>query len=278
MSSLPSDGAPLAQEAGGTVTDSVELTVPNLGPSVESARLVAWSKEVGQSVAADEPICRLAVNQLEFEVCSTADGELTQLLAFPGDAVRSGDSLAEVASPAAVNEPAPVAPAADPLEAAEPELRLDPPAVQVTEPFYATEPSGAIADTPPDPDPVFEPPPEPDPVVELSPEPDPIVELTPEPDPIVELTPEAESEPVVELRPDPAPPSAQASSPEDNGRPGAPLPSSDDDVDWSRWRSPIVRKLAEDHDIDLSEVEGTGTGGRVRKRDVLAHIEDAPTS
>ena len=37
--------------------------------------------------------------------------------------------------------------------------------------------------------------------------------------------------------------------------------------------SPLVRKLAEEHQIDLSRVEGTGTGGRITKKDVMAYIE-----
>jgi 2-oxoglutarate dehydrogenase dihydrolipoamide succinyltransferase (E2 component) len=37
--------------------------------------------------------------------------------------------------------------------------------------------------------------------------------------------------------------------------------------------SPLVRRLADEHDIDLADVEGTGTGGRIRKQDVLAFVE-----
>ncbi|MDY5786569.1 2-oxoglutarate dehydrogenase, E2 component, dihydrolipoamide succinyltransferase, partial [Corynebacterium sp.] len=37
--------------------------------------------------------------------------------------------------------------------------------------------------------------------------------------------------------------------------------------------TPLVRKLAEKHDVDLSTVEGTGVGGRIRKQDVLAAAE-----
>ena len=33
--------------------------------------------------------------------------------------------------------------------------------------------------------------------------------------------------------------------------------------------TPLVRKLAEKHSVDLSSVEGTGVGGRIRKQDVL---------
>jgi 2-oxoglutarate dehydrogenase E2 component (dihydrolipoamide succinyltransferase) len=39
--------------------------------------------------------------------------------------------------------------------------------------------------------------------------------------------------------------------------------------------TPLVRKLAAQHDVDLSGVEGTGVGGRIRKQDVLAAAEQA---
>jgi len=46
-----------------------------------------------------------------------------------------------------------------------------------------------------------------------------------------------------------------------------------EDGDRSRFYSPVVRRIADKHDIDLSQVTGTGIGGRVRKRDVLAFLE-----
>src|ERR671936_590036 len=37
--------------------------------------------------------------------------------------------------------------------------------------------------------------------------------------------------------------------------------------------SPLVRRLAEENQIDLGQVEGTGTGGRITKRDIMAFVE-----
>src|SRR6266511_2174671 len=37
--------------------------------------------------------------------------------------------------------------------------------------------------------------------------------------------------------------------------------------------SPLVRRLAREHDIDLRQVEGSGSGGRVRREDVQAYLE-----
>src|SRR5215211_4017006 len=40
--------------------------------------------------------------------------------------------------------------------------------------------------------------------------------------------------------------------------------------------SPVVMRMAAEHDLDLSQIEGTGRGGRVRKQDVLAFLEQKP--
>uniref|UniRef100_UPI00211E0E9E 2-oxoglutarate dehydrogenase, E2 component, dihydrolipoamide succinyltransferase n=1 Tax=Corynebacterium cystitidis TaxID=35757 RepID=UPI00211E0E9E len=38
--------------------------------------------------------------------------------------------------------------------------------------------------------------------------------------------------------------------------------------------TPLVRKLADKHGVDLNSIEGTGVGGRIRKQDVLAAAKD----
>ncbi len=52
-----------------------------------------------------------------------------------------------------------------------------------------------------------------------------------------------------------------------NGRPVVP-------TDRSHVISPVVRRIAAEHNLDLSSVTGSGVGGRIRKKDVLAHLEE----
>ena len=47
-------------------------------------------------------------------------------------------------------------------------------------------------------------------------------------------------------------------------------PPTSSEIDRSQFISPIVRRIADEHGIDLSRVEGHGVGGRIRKADLLA--------
>jgi 2-oxoglutarate dehydrogenase E2 component (dihydrolipoamide succinyltransferase) len=47
----------------------------------------------------------------------------------------------------------------------------------------------------------------------------------------------------------------------------------DGEADRSTFVSPVVRRIADKHGVDLEQVQGTGIGGRVRKKDVLAFVE-----
>jgi pyruvate/2-oxoglutarate dehydrogenase complex dihydrolipoamide acyltransferase (E2) component len=44
----------------------------------------------------------------------------------------------------------------------------------------------------------------------------------------------------------------------------------------ARRYSPVVQRIAAEHDVDLDQVQGTGRDGRVRKQDVLAYVESGP--
>jgi 2-oxoglutarate dehydrogenase E2 component (dihydrolipoamide succinyltransferase) len=66
--------------------------------------------------------------------------------------------------------------------------------------------------------------------------------------------------------PEPAAPPAAAAAPAAEAEPTAvPLPSAAD----GPYVTPLVRKLAAEHGVDLAAVTGTGVGGRIRKQDVL---------
>jgi pyruvate dehydrogenase E2 component (dihydrolipoamide acetyltransferase) len=81
--------------------------------------------------------------------------------------------------------------------------------------------------------------------------------------------------------PEPAAPPPAAPAPAeaaDAGSAAIPLPSAAD----GPYVTPLVRKLAAEHGVDLAAVTGTGVGGRIRKQDVLeaarAARESAPTA
>ena len=57
------------------------------------------------------------------------------------------------------------------------------------------------------------------------------------------------------------------------------------DEDRRRRSSPLVRRIARDHNVDITQIAGSGIGGRVTKQDILAFLEQpsaassgAPTS
>ena len=53
----------------------------------------------------------------------------------------------------------------------------------------------------------------------------------------------------------------------------ASLPSTPGDLGFI---SPVVAKIAAEHNVDLTRVPGTGAGGRITKKDVLAHVRGLP--
>ena len=67
------------------------------------------------------------------------------------------------------------------------------------------------------------------------------------------------------------PASAKKESPAPPPAPAARAPEDEEDSDVRS--SPLVRKLAREHNVDLAKVSGTGTGGRVTKQDVLDFVE-----
>jgi pyruvate dehydrogenase E2 component (dihydrolipoamide acetyltransferase) len=69
--------------------------------------------------------------------------------------------------------------------------------------------------------------------------------------------------------PTPAPSVARAPSPAVPAAPASAVPEDESDV----RSSPLVRKLAREHNVDLAKINGTGAGGRVTKQDILDYVE-----
>ncbi|RTL62219.1 MAG: 2-oxoglutarate dehydrogenase, E2 component, dihydrolipoamide succinyltransferase [Pseudonocardiaceae bacterium] len=96
------------------------------------------------------------------------------------------------------------------------------------------------------------------------------------PEPAEEKAPE--NAPSAEKEPEPA---AATPAPQDEPR-QAPAATSNGDgggegggSDRLPYVTPLVRKLAAEHGVDLDSLQGSGVGGRIRKQDVLAAAEKA---
>ncbi|MGC5331098.1 2-oxoglutarate dehydrogenase, E2 component, dihydrolipoamide succinyltransferase [Micromonospora sp. DT62] len=125
-------------------------------------------------------------------------------------------------------------------------------------------------------------------------------EAKPEPkeEPKAEAKPEPKPEPKAEAKPEPkaeeptpgmsynepsaeAETSAQPAQAEQKAVPSAPAPqrpsapAQGGGEEAAGYVTPLVRKLASEHGVDLSSVNGTGVGGRIRKQDVLEAAEKA---
>jgi len=59
--------------------------------------------------------------------------------------------------------------------------------------------------------------------------------------------------------------------------PAAPSPAAHEEDEEAR-SSPLVRKIAREHGISLSQVSGTGLGGRITKQDIMQFIESQESS
>jgi 2-oxoglutarate dehydrogenase E2 component (dihydrolipoamide succinyltransferase) len=96
----------------------------------------------------------------------------------------------------------------------------------------------------------------------------PVIETAPEP--VVEVVAPVVSEPVAPAYVAPAPATPQpVATPVVAAAPAVAQQANSGSSDAS-YVTPIVRKLANDNGIDLSNLSGTGVGGRIRKEDVIA--------
>ena len=231
---------------------AVTVTMPQLGETVTEGTILSWAKQVGDTIAEDEILLEISTDKVDTEVPSPASGVIQEILVEEGTTVSVGTPLVVIAEPGEAAGEGAAAPAA--AEAA-PEPASEPaPAPEAAAP--APEPAPAPEAAAPAPEAAA-------PAAEPAPEP--VAEAAPV------LATEAAAQDPEAVAPEPAPPSEPAPAAERD----TPAPAAAADASKRGVLSPVVRKLADEHGLDLSQIRGTGEGGRITRKDVMSHIDDA---
>ena len=123
---------------------STEIRVPTLGESVTEATIGQWFKQVGDSVAADEPLVELETDKVTIEVPAPAAGVLEAIAAQPGDTVDVGALLGAIGGAGAVATP-------KPAEAKPAEAKAEVPAANAAGPEPVKPEPAAATSMPPAP-------------------------------------------------------------------------------------------------------------------------------
>ncbi len=225
---------------------SVSVSMPQLGESVTEGTVTRWLKREGEHVQADEPLLEVSTDKVDTEIPSPVSGILRGITVAEDETVAVGAELAVIDEDGAAGQQA--AAAAEPVE------------VQA-----APEPEPAAAET------------------YIAPEPTPPAAPAPAPYAEPAYTGPAYAEPPAAYAQPPAayaePPAAYAEptpayQPRYETGNGQATPAADAvaepiEVIEGPYVTPLVRKLAAEHGIDLASVAGTGVGGRIRKQDIL---------
>jgi pyruvate dehydrogenase E2 component (dihydrolipoamide acetyltransferase) len=288
---------------------SVSVSMPQLGESVTEGTVTRWLKREGERVEADEPLLEVSTDKVDTEIPSPVSGVLRGITVAEDETVAVGAQLAVIdeegaepgapeaggapavaqaaGEPAASRGTAPAAPAEAAGTAPATGARAANGGAQGYSPASYQQPYQEVAPPPaayqaPPPPPAYQAPPPPP--AREAPPPPPAREAPPPP-PTYQAPPPPptyQAPPPPPARPAPPPP-AQGPAPQPPagepaaGQPGFATAAGDADGVGPQLTSgaegpyvtPLVRKLAAEHGIDLATVSGTGVGGRIRKQDVL---------
>jgi pyruvate dehydrogenase E2 component (dihydrolipoamide acetyltransferase) len=257
----PSDEQPAPQEeqpapasadsgsggGGGGAGDGTPVTMPALGESVTEGTVTRWLKAVGDEVSADEPLLEVSTDKVDTEIPSPVSGTLLEITVNEDETVDVGAQLAVIGSGAAGGSSAPAAPAPQ-QEAPQQEAPQQEAPQQEAPKQEAPEQEAPEQEAP-----------------------------APQQPAPQEARPASEQPggdygssggmPTQSPTSAPAPASAVA--------PQAPAAAEQAPSGDGSYVTPLVRRLAAEHGVDLGTVSGTGVGGRIRKQDVLAAAEKA---
>src|SRR6266516_1184758 len=101
---------------------AIELVVPKLGESITEAVIAKWLKNVGDAVAADEPVADLETDKVTVALPAPAAGVLTEQRFAVGATVKVGEVIAVMEKQTVKEQPSAVSrqPSASEQKAAEP--------------------------------------------------------------------------------------------------------------------------------------------------------------
>jgi 2-oxoglutarate dehydrogenase E2 component (dihydrolipoamide succinyltransferase) len=219
------------------------VTMPALGESVTEGTVTRWLKAEGDTVEVDEPLLEVSTDKVDTEIPSPVSGTVLRILVREDETVPVGADLALVGTgsgaataPAAQEQPQQQGRGGDDLgDAAADAAAADGQSEAASSPAaqleQASEQREASHEAAP-----------PAPAADAQQQ----VQSAPE-----QSRPEHESQP-------------QQSEPQQDRR-----ESPQQAQDASAYVTPLVRKLASEHGVDLTSLTGTGVGGRIRKQDVL---------
>ncbi|UVE95171.1 2-oxoglutarate dehydrogenase, E2 component, dihydrolipoamide succinyltransferase [Dietzia sp. B32] len=220
-------------KGGGKGTDVV---MPELGESVTEGTITNWLKSVGDTVEMDEPLLEVSTDKVDTEIPSPVAGTLQKIVAEEDETVEVGAVLAVIGDGDAGND--------DDSDDQDADDDADD---QSAEDQNATDAK--------------------DEGVDASDE-DEVPEDTPEKEKKAAAEAEAKSEEKAEKKSEKSSGDSSSGDLPKRAEPAAAAKSG-----TSPYVTPLVRKLAQEHGVDLDSVKGTGIGGRIRKQDVLAAAE-----
>jgi pyruvate dehydrogenase E2 component (dihydrolipoyllysine-residue acetyltransferase) len=206
---------------------ATKVVMEALSPTMEEGRLVKWSKNEGDAVKSGDVLAEVETDKAVMELVARGDGVLRKRLANEGDASPVGTLLAVIAGPDENIDAIVGSAAPAPASAAKP--------AQAAQPAVPQSPaqSQGEASTPP-----------------------------PQNAGAQSATPRSAAPPSAPQRPAPPRPAAPPPKGNGSGRPGA-------SAAGARQRtSPLARRLATEKGIQLGGIQGSGPGGRIVKRDI----------
>jgi len=242
---------------------SVSVSMPQLGESVTEGTVTRWLKREGDHVSADEPLLEVSTDKVDTEIPSPVSGILRGITVAEDETVAVGAELAVIDEDGEVPAVPEAGPAYQPPSYSQQPYPEQPPAQEQPAGFqlppeFPSPPLYQEAAPPPASQPYAEP--------AAAYQPPPAAEAAA---PAPKYQPaHAESVPPVAYQPlepqyEPAHADAAPATQERESAPPGPEGAE------SPYVTPLVRKLAAEHGIDLGTVRGTGVGGRIRKQDVL---------